>query len=270
MHYVLQAGSPQGQYLEGYSLLPTYSDGPFGGKMWRSYLTWRSTLKPGETVVSVTRRPQWPVASPGKVLGDRSTLYKYLNPHLLAVVTATTGPQVHCTVHLIDSVKGTILYSSAMHAAKKGQCDLKVSLVENWLVYHHWDDGHAGSSEHGLPGWRITSVELYDGAPDVKRKSEELTGLDAQRANFTAIEQSWIFPSDVKAMATTNTKFGISLKDVVGAYFGGRRFDERTKACFCSGHTQTPGPDIWPKILGPQTTKDKAHYPANGRDARTI
>jgi hypothetical protein len=108
-----------------------------------------------------------------------------------------------------------------MHAAKKGRCDLKVSIVENWLVYHYWDDGHAGGLGHGLPGWRIASVELYDGAPDVKRKSEELSGLDAQKANFTAIEQSWVFPSDVKAMATTNTKFGISLKDLVGAYFGG-------------------------------------------------
>ena len=222
MHFTLQAGAPQEQYLEGYSILPTYFDGPFGGKVWTSYLTWRSTLKPGETVVSVTRRPQWPVASPGKVLGDRSTLYKYLNPHLLAVVTATTGPQVHCTVYLVDSVKGTILYSSSVHAAKKGRCDLKVSIVENWLVYHYWDNGHAGGLGHGLPGWRIASVELYDGTPDVKKKSEELSGLDAQRANFTAIEQSWVFPSDVKAMVTTNTKFGISLKDLVGAYFGER------------------------------------------------
>jgi hypothetical protein len=142
------------------TLLPTPFNGPFGGKIWASYLTWRSTLKPGETVVSVTRWPQWPVASPGKVLGDRSTLYKYLNPHLLA---ATTGPQVHSTVYLVDSVKGTILYSSAIHAAKKGRCDLKVSIVENWLVYHYWDDGHAGGSVHGLPGWRIASVGLHDG-----------------------------------------------------------------------------------------------------------
>lgn len=237
MHFVLQAGSPQGQYLEGYSVIPVHFNGPFGSEMLPSYLTWRSTLKAGETIVSVTRRPQRPVASPGKVLGDRSTLYKYLNPHLLAVVTATAGPEVHCTVYLVDSIKGTILYSSALRAAKKGRCDLKVSLVENWLVYHYWEDGHAGGLGHGLPGWRIASVELYDGAPDVKRKSEELVGLDAQRANFTAIEQSWIFPSDVKAMATTNTKFGISLKDLVGAYFGGSRFDGRTKACFCSDHT---------------------------------
>lgn len=222
MHYTLQTGSPQEQYLEGYSLLPTSFDGPFGGKMWDSYLTWRSTLKPGETVVSVTRRPQWPVASPGRVLGDRSTLYRYLNPHLLAVVAATAAPHVQCTVYLVDSVKGTILYSSTLHVAKKGRCDLKASIVENWLVYHYWDDGHAEGLGHGLPGWRITSVELYDGTPDVKKKSEELSGLDAERANFTAIEQSWIFPSDVKAMATTSTKFGISLKDLVGECFSER------------------------------------------------
>jgi hypothetical protein len=238
MHYTLQTGSLQEQYLEGYSLLPTPFDGPFGGKIWASYLTWRSTLKPGETVVSLTRRPQWPVASSGKVLGDRSTLYKYLNPHLLAMVTATTGPQVHCTVYLVDSVKGTILYSSAIHAAKKGRCDLKVSIVENWLVYHYWDDGHAGGSVHGLPGWRIASVELYDGPPDVKKKSEELSGLDAQRANFTAIEQSWVFPSDIKAMATTNTKFGISLKDLVGTWFAkGAGFKGGTETYSCSYHT---------------------------------
>jgi hypothetical protein len=71
----------------------------------------------------------------------------------------------------------------------------------------------------------------------VKQKSEELSGLDAQRTDFTAIEQSWVFPSDIKAMATTNPKFGISLKDLVGTWFAkGAGFKGGTETYSCSYH----------------------------------
>jgi hypothetical protein len=35
-------------------------------------------------------------------------------------------------------------------------------LVENWLVYHYWDPDARNSG--GAPGWRMVSVEFYEGS----------------------------------------------------------------------------------------------------------
>lgn len=55
----------------------------------------------------VFKRTNEHVHSPGRVLGDRQVLYKYLNPNLMAVITKSpqeTKPFIH--VLLIDSVTG--------------------------------------------------------------------------------------------------------------------------------------------------------------------
>lgn len=47
--------------------------------------------------------------SPGRVLGDRRVLYKYLNPNLMAVMTKSPSnpkPAVH--IFLIDAVSGML------------------------------------------------------------------------------------------------------------------------------------------------------------------
>ena len=94
------------------------------------------------------------------MLGDRTTLYKYLNPNLVGVLTAApSGPTPTCGVYVVDVVKGSILYHSVLPAAG-GRCDVKAAFVENWLVYHYYDD-EAGRDQ--AKGWRIVSVEFYEG-----------------------------------------------------------------------------------------------------------
>jgi hypothetical protein len=130
----------------------------------------------------VTRRIQGTPVSHGRVLADQSTLYKYSNPHLIAVVTESrvrthaaddtsyaskTTLKGRCTVYLMDSTKGSILYESSI-GSEKG-CDIKVALVENWLVWHYYEDGlndHTG----GTKGWRMVSVELFEGRADRKTR----------------------------------------------------------------------------------------------------
>lgn len=77
----------------------------------------------------------------GRVLGDRSVLYKYLNPNLLAVVTAAasgvegSSAEHHSsqsiTLYLIDVVAGRIV-----HSATHRRCSEPVSLAhsEHWVV----------------------------------------------------------------------------------------------------------------------------------------
>lgn len=120
---------------------------------------------PGETIVSTFRHPAGEVvASLGKVLGNRSTLYKYLNPHLVGYVTRAEGVEGHpatCGVYLIDGAKGTIIYHSAIPAAR-GPCDIQVAFTENWLVYFYYDDEVVSAAQ--AKGHRIVSVELYEGS----------------------------------------------------------------------------------------------------------
>ncbi len=109
---------------------------------------------------NIIRPNRGPVASLGKVLGNRTTLYKYLNPNLIAVTTSSLTDSVpSCGVYVIDSVKGTTVYHAVLPAAS-GSCDVKAALTENWLVYHYYDDD-AGVGQ--AKGYRLVSVEFYEG-----------------------------------------------------------------------------------------------------------
>lgn len=102
-----------------------------------------------------------PVASIGKVLGNRTTLYKYLNPRLFTALTVTPTKNL-CGLYLIDSAKGTIIYQVRI-PADHGVCDVKTALTENWLVYHYYDNEVSSGNSLGTKGYRMVSVELYEG-----------------------------------------------------------------------------------------------------------
>ncbi|KAG8838290.1 hypothetical protein FRC18_005206 [Serendipita sp. 400] len=234
--FALLTNSPTSPRLQGYGLTPwedpsTAEDTEFPVPVWDLHPTWSSSFPPGEKIVSLVRQTPGRAASHGRVLGDRTTLYKYLNPNLVAVITesqtrrdghdASTGsiPTTRCTLYVIDSSKGTTLYSTNVPAGKRsggnlGSCDVKVTLVENWLAYHYYEDA-SGQIGRGTKGWRMTSVEFYEGGPNVRVKSGELGTDSSKLGSIDAIEQVYIFPSGIEAMATTTTKYGISSKDIV-------------------------------------------------------
>ena len=159
----LRTGAPGQRRLTGHRISPKIE---LTGKHVAD-ITWSLAFPAGEEVLSVTPRPAYePVASLGKVLGNRTTLYKYLNPNLVAVVTGSSTAVVpKCSLYLVDGAKGTILYHVALSAA--AGCDVKVSLTENWLVYQYYDADALGVQS--TKGHRIVSVELYEGS-DVDEK----------------------------------------------------------------------------------------------------
>ena len=81
-----------------------------------------------------------------------------------------TGPGItkreNCGIYVVDAAKGTVMYRTAVPAVAglvgaSRTCDVKVSLAENWLVYHYYDDELSGQGQ--TKGWRMVSVELYEG-----------------------------------------------------------------------------------------------------------
>ncbi|KAG8698909.1 hypothetical protein FRC09_006944 [Ceratobasidium sp. 395] len=103
--------------------------------------------------ISVIHRPVSPIASYGRVLGDRTTLYKYLSPHA-AVVLAPD-----CAVRVVDLVSGTIVFDSGALGGEGSACEVpKVAFAENWLVYAYESRGNSTDK-----GTQVVSVELYEG-----------------------------------------------------------------------------------------------------------
>lgn len=156
----LKSGPPRRRRLTGHQI-PSQVE--FTGKH-IAYPTWSLPFPPGEDIHSVFARPTDPVASLGKVLGNRTTLYKYLNPNLVGVVTGppSTAPasdKATCAVYLIDGAKGTIVYHSILPSVR-GECDVKATLVENWLIYHYYD-GEVAPNQ--AKSYRVVSVEFYEG-----------------------------------------------------------------------------------------------------------
>jgi ER membrane protein complex subunit 1 len=120
--------------------------------------TWRFQVPQGSTLLShSSRNPTEKVASIGRVLGDRSVLYKYLNPHLV-ILALGNSEQSTATIYLIDNVSGRILYQ-----CKHGEIDVSkgitTHIVEN-VVY--WSYYSTGASPGQSRGTRITVAELYE------------------------------------------------------------------------------------------------------------
>ncbi|KAG8922109.1 hypothetical protein FRC02_012128 [Tulasnella sp. 418] len=225
IHFSLVQGSPGYRRVAGFKV----NSSPVAGtnNVFSTYSTWsNSFIAQQESVHALVKsglKPGTPLASFGKVLGNRDTLYKYINPHLVAVVTTpstipATGPQ-QCGIYLIDSVKGNVVYhaplSMSQESSRKCGEEVQVSLTENWLVYSYYTDD---TSNGKAKGWRMVTVELYEGdRPNEKISSPDLSSYSIDKTRVKVFQQSYVFPRGVVAMASTVTKFGISLKDIIVA-----------------------------------------------------
>ena len=100
------------------------------------------------------------------------TLYKHLNSRAFGVLTKPTKTTVSsdapptCGLYIMDGVKGTIVYHIVLLgvARRMPVCNVRVSLMENWLVYHYYDEG----AREETKGWRTVSMELYKGLVNQK------------------------------------------------------------------------------------------------------
>lgn len=177
--------SPAG--VTGYKMSPLSKDERFP-----STAVWQVPLPNADRVNVVPTLPTT-VASYGRVLGDRSTLYKYLNPHLLAI-SSQAGESA--SIMLVDSTTGEIVFSSAVsHVAPNEH--VHVTLVENWLIYTYVEQAH---SDESTGGQRLVSVELFE---------------NVNATTPLPVARTFIIPSLVKSLSTTSSRYGITNKDLV-------------------------------------------------------
>lgn len=144
------------------------------------------------------------IHSHGKVLGDRSVLYKYLNPSLIGVVTSGEDGQriPFVNVYLIDTVTGAIV-QSFNHKKAKGPVNIVHS--ENWFFYSYYNIKNRR--------FEVTSVELFEGSQQFN--STRFSSLDDIRP--IVFSKSYVVQKAFNAMQVTLTEKGITTKNVVVA-----------------------------------------------------
>ncbi|CAG8630833.1 14657_t:CDS:10 [Funneliformis caledonium] len=172
---------------------------------------WSFGFPEGESIAAIGHRPQHEkVASLGRVLGDRSVLYKYLNPHLIAVATLSTSTNpTSLNVYLIDTVKGSILHH-AIHENVGSSQPVRIAQIENLVVYHFW------SENFNEKGYVVVVYELYESeTPDQRFESPVFTSFAHERPYVSA--QAYMFPYGVNAIGITTTKHGIATREFLFA-----------------------------------------------------
>lgn len=142
--------------IRGYAISSSESN------VFSAYPTWALPLAADETIVDVAELQQGVIAAYGRVLGDRTTLYKYLNPHLVAYATISKHAGAG-TVYVIDTTSGAVVHEAGIPGVDV-RTGIQVNLAENWLVYSYAEKEISGKSSRGQ---RLVSTELFEGAfPD--------------------------------------------------------------------------------------------------------
>lgn len=176
---------------------------------------WEFVPPQGQKIIHATSRPVHdPVASIGKVLGDRSVLYKYLNPNL-ALITAVGDNSA--TFYLLDAISGVVL-----HAATQTHVDttrpIASAISENWFSYSFWGDAAQPSD---AKGYQLVISELYESPYPNER------GPLGSAANYSSvhdtntptaphvISQAFIIPEPISHMAVTQTRQGITNRQLL-------------------------------------------------------
>ncbi|OJJ72470.1 hypothetical protein ASPBRDRAFT_150537 [Aspergillus brasiliensis CBS 101740] len=173
---------------------------------------WQFLPTPGEKIIHATARPSHdPVASIGKVLGNRSVLYKYLNPNL-ALITAVG--ESSATFYLLDAISGKILHTSTHQGVDPTQ-PIASAISENWFAYSFWADAVDPSS---AKGYQLVISELYEspvpndrGPLDSASNYSSISDLPLPHV----ISQAFIIPEPISHMAVTQTRQGITIRQLL-------------------------------------------------------
>lgn len=185
--------------MTGYTLAQSTSERLVASRVWE--VVFQPETQTIQSVVG--KSPQERVHSQGRVLGDRSVLYKYVNPNLVAVVTQGTDT-VHkyvLNVYLLDVVSGAIVFSISHKRARE---PIHLVHTENWVVYTYFSEK-----------WRrteIAAIELYEGK--TQSNSGTFSSLIAPVQPMVE-RQSYILPAMVQSMSPTITEKGITSRHIL-------------------------------------------------------
>jgi hypothetical protein len=209
----------EGQELVSFTLV----DGTLKGSLERkpsSEPVWSFAPPAGEKIASYVARPvKDPVASIGKVLGDRKVLYKYLNPNLV-LVTAVVDSARSASIYLLDSASGQVLHTMS-HNDVDTTRPIPATISENWFAYALTIDSTSGASSRG---YQLVVSDLYESPlPDDRgplgatsnSSTVQPSGSDGDAVKPYVISQSYQVPAEITHMSVTQTRQGITSRELL-------------------------------------------------------
>ena len=203
---------------------------------YRSEKVWKIDLPDSEVIIAVSRNDaEDPIASLGRVLGDRSVLYKYLNPNLVAFVAESSrgnSLSKSLTFYLIDTVSGAIHYRAFHPGAGQilgTNSSVQVLLTENLAIYTYWnygpdygtriwDSAFANETIPNNKGMEVVVLEMYEsGKPDTRISGARFSSFSSHIPSI--ISSAFMFPFPITSIGQTRTVSGITSKQILCSSF---------------------------------------------------
>ncbi|KAH9895493.1 hypothetical protein F4778DRAFT_747058 [Xylariomycetidae sp. FL2044] len=195
------------------------------GDLATEILAWDFTPPAGQKIVTIASRPKHdPVASIGRVLGDRSVMYKYLNPNTL-VVAAVDEQANTLSAYLLDSVSGQILTSSTYDGIDPTK-EISCAVAENWFLCSFYGEYQLRDSQsQNLKGYQLVISDLYESDQPNDRgplgettdKFSSLNPVDSPTGPSlpAVVSKTFILSGPATGLAVTQTRQGITTRQVL-------------------------------------------------------
>ncbi|KAI1460106.1 DUF1620-domain-containing protein [Annulohypoxylon moriforme] len=186
--------------------------------------TWIFTPPTGQKIVEVASRSKHdPIASIGRVLGDRTVKYKYLNPNTL-VVAAVDEQATALTVYLLDTVSGQVLTSSTYEGVDPTK-DITCAVAENWFLCSFFGQYKLRDAQpQQLKGYQVVVSDLYESDEANNRgplgdavNFSSLDPVDTPTGPYlpSVISKTFILSSPITSLAVTKTRQGITSRQLL-------------------------------------------------------
>ncbi|KAK0737511.1 hypothetical protein B0T21DRAFT_286336 [Apiosordaria backusii] len=186
--------------------------------------SWIFSVPRGQRIVSVATRPSHDaVASIGRVLGDRTVKYKYLNPNTIVVATIDDKAWT-LTVYLLDTVSGQILSSAKYNGidpAKPVEC----AMAENWFVCSFFGQYTLReNTAQTLRGYQIVVSDLYESDEANDRgplgdaptfSSLDPVDVPTGVALPSVVSQTYVLGAPISALQVSQTRQGITSRQLL-------------------------------------------------------
>ena len=214
---VLPKGCPRAEAIQSMeSIQYTIKDGILEANQvdkTQSISMWHFTPAEGERILDLVPRPvNSPVASIGKVLGDRRVLYKYLDTNLALLATAKDSSR-SVNFYVLNTVSGAILYS-ATHTLVDLSFPVASIISENWFAYSYT----ALPTEDSPKGHQLVVGEIFESLVPNDR------GPLAAQSNFSSITSStqpytlthtYQISEPISKLAVSRTQQGITSRHLL-------------------------------------------------------
>lgn len=185
---------------------------------------WQFKIRSDQTIVDTAAPPLIdPIASIGRVLGDRRVSYKYLNSNAV-VVAAASKSDASLTVQLVDTISGQVLVSQSYQGVDVTK-PISCTAAENWYACSFFgqytlNDG----TNRSIKGFQIVVSDLYESSSPNDR------GPLGDAANFSSlnpvdtptgpplphvVSQAYVLSQPIDRLSVSQTRQGIANRQIL-------------------------------------------------------